>query len=220
MWLILAIAILIVLFVSKGSEKARDKAYQYNYDKQTKKFEERKQQWLARVTDGSLEKDLEYRLYKNDEKLIKEIADTWNDYFPDRSFNGCVTPIIDPRKYIVMPLKGTSYIAGNTAIRMLMANRGKLLRTDASWVPITIVYISQNKPQIVAEQEVEEEKDFIRKINLKLKDHGIDEALYIKTPGGTIYRFDEGHYHGQVMWGPMINEIEFKTSEMWKQNGF
>lgn len=212
MWLIIVLIIGAVMLVKSMADKAERFASDKTFAQRITDDEERKNKWLNMVTDKELECALERKLNARDKDILKEISNTWSDYFSQGSFEG---RIFDTPK----GWERTVFITGNSlcwhmALRMLMANRGKLIYSEADSSCMNILPVVGGTGLDEAEErELQKQaKHFVESINQKLIEHGIFQDVFLCPDMTAVLTFSEGRW-GEVMWSPMISNTRFALSQ-------
>lgn len=167
----------------------------------------KKETWLSRVTNDSLEAELEQGLREKREDLLQELRDTWRDYFDSWEFHDLL--INDNARYRFFEV-GLPSAYGELkipdALRMLMANRGFLIREDADHgILMSLSGVSRKGTHLVVR------KRFISEINSKLNSFGIKEKIYCGMSNNQYRPFDI-MYTGLVKWEPMIPTLHLNIS--------
>lgn len=190
-----------------GTKYSNDKSAHERAQKEYQRtFVERqayKQLWLSKVTNKELEDDLEDKIYHREPNVMSELASSWGDYYD------CDMPKLILRseesyyRFVECPEKSVSNL---TMLRILMANRGLLTQLDAEIglsVSLDFGYTASQKSKNYSKQI-----KFVKAIDAKLQERGINEPLYIQL-GGTVdyYAIDSRRIAGRVMWHPMIGKL-------------
>lgn len=193
------------LGVKSSCEKSAIAQSRAEYARVAAEDERMRQNWVSKATNSELENELEDRIYHRDAELMQELKDSWRDYYKDveSEFRGFYTPKKTKYSYIRSIDSGIyGYIDRYNAIRILMANRGFLTVLDAE-IGIDMFPYGPTKLQELKNAEVQ--KNFVSTINRKLRDHGIDEPVYIKLSGTNEYYPLFGRINaGLAQWRPVI----------------
>lgn len=155
----------------------------------------RQQEWLARVTDKNLEIELEDFIFheKNYDQIWAEVSEAYKDmpWNSDRTSILCCGYDRNDRN-------------AKEALRIMMAIRGKLIYDDAKYG------IEQTKIQaptrLQTRQVIANQLGFVKWIDSKLKEHGIDEQLVIEVTWDSVFTVDSCEWrNGTYKWMPMIH---------------
>lgn len=200
------------IFLGKRqSDKREHKHARNEYEQQRSNDDDRLSNWLSIVTDRELEISLEDGLYNGDEKLIQEVRDSWHYYF------GIEAPPFysnDVDKY--QSAKKWAYVSNHMidriiALRILMANRGRLTESDAQF---GIKFSSAADTRKLEEDKHTINTRFFNAVNSRLKEHGIDKEMYASADNGSTFKRVEDVYGGTVCWWPMIRTASWNLSEL------
>lgn len=217
MWLIIILIIGAIMIVKSMADKAERFASDKTFAQRITDDEERKNKWLNMVTDKELECALERKLNARDKDILKEVSNTWSDYFSQGSFEGRIFDT--PEGW-----ERTVFITGNSlcwhmALRMLMANRGKLPYYEADTACMRILPIVGGAGMLSEMEERERQKQakhFVESINRKLIEHGVCQDVFLCPGFDAVFDFNEGNW-GDVMWRPMISNSKFALSQAIKR---
>ncbi len=200
------------IFLGKRqSDKREHKHARNEYEQQRANDDDRLSDWLSVVTDRELEISLEDGLYNSDEKLIQEVRDSWHYYF------GIEAPPFysnDVDKY--QSTNKWAYVSNHMidrviALRILMANRGRLTENDAQF---GIKFSSTADTRRLEEDKHAINTRFFNAVNSRLKAHGIDKEMYASADNGSTFRLVEEIYSGVVYWRPMIRTASWNLSQL------
>lgn len=173
----------------------------------------RKNNFERKVLDRELEADLEDLIYdtSNYDKVWAEVSKAFDEmpWKPEDEKFICVCPeavdaVFGKGTYTK---KQKEQIAANyrkEALRIMMANRGKLTHND---VCVGFYSIGQDAPTVrMGEKWNAESANFVLWINSKLKEHGVDENVYICTSHNEYWAINERTktYSGKYVWFPEI----------------
>lgn len=203
------------IFLSKiHGDKQSHKLAKSEYERQKADDDARFAHWLSSVTDMETEIDFEDRLYNEDEDLIKEVRDSWNYYFgmeaPPR-FNRDVDKFQRDNECVYV----SDYaIDRMIALKILMANRGKLTKYDAEF---GVKFYSSHETRKREQETHAILVRFFNAVNSRLKEHGIDEEMYASADLGSTFKPIEVIYGGKVCWRPMIRTSTWELSELRRQ---
>lgn len=196
-------------------EKSETKRAQSDFETTMAIRNARRSEFERKVIDRELEADLEDFVYNtsNYDKVWSEVSKAFDEmpWKPDDEKFICICPeavdaVFGKGTYTK---KQKEQIAANyrkEALRIMMANRGKLMWNDARF---GIHTIGDGAPTTrIAEQWNKETANFILWINQKLKDHGVNEMVLLEFGCGynNWYQITEenkikcGTYH----WFPEI----------------
>lgn len=140
------------------------------------------ERWLSEVCDDALYEEIEY--YVHDLANMFEVRKVVHAAFKEAGMTSF--------KY-----------DEKDAIRVYLAYKGKLLREDAE-NGISVWY---GKEQTVRDQNeaIENRKKFALWIDSKLKEHGIDEDMFLCSGAGKFFTLDyDEAMPGRYMWRPTI----------------
>lgn len=174
---------------------------------------ERRSHWLARTTDRALEERLKDRIRQNDEELYEELLATQGQYFdkkwwaprsPSRFYFKGATMFPPKIEGAISAMPSQSWMA----LRILMANRGKLVYHDAD---LGILFGGVNT---IGHEQYVAERDFLCRLNEKLRSVGICEKMYIETVPCSYFQFPEEerpYAATRLLWRPVIpdHRLEF-----------
>lgn len=177
--------------------------------------ETRKAEFESKVIDRELEADLEEFIYDtgNYDIVWKEVLEAFNEmpWKAEEDKFICLTP----QAVEIAFGKGTftkkqrEEIAANhrkQALRIMMANRGKLMQNDAQFGIQTSGYGAPTVRQ--AEQLNRGTANFILWINEKLKEHGIDERVLLLKDWGNYEWYEVTETNkaigGTYYWYPSV----------------
>lgn len=206
MALILALALGLFWAFRLSKEKAEIKEARNEYDMVRDQDEANRKMWESRVINKDLEDEFDDRLYNKDEELLREVRDTWTDYF---NFFCPSIYFVEKEKSWYLDTNGKSF-SDLTAIRILLANRGFLTYHDAVLgfkIGTATGDTAYQRARLYYIQEM-----FIIAVNNKLKKHGIDEKMYTDD-GLRIREFPEekSFDFGTVKWRPEISTFEMRA---------
>lgn len=189
------------------NEKIETKHIRTTYEQNAKTDAQRKQIWLNKVTDKKLEEEIELLIYspENYDKLQTEVLETYKEmpWKKDKTFI-CLTPDAVAVYYGkgAYSKKEREIIAQNEikeVSRILMANRGKLLYSDAQYG------ITQNHsflyPAAMARQKAIDEVNFILWLTKKV---GIHERVFIEQSTHYYLASKYPTYMGTFKWESLI----------------
>ena len=227
----LVIAVLIAVFLSlRGAGRGLSSfGARASYDRIKANDAKRLAEWQAKVADEELETDLKERLENQDSELLEEIRSSWAEYFgTERTLDEvrilanrekiyaltgvpASTAIISGRQwYIGKALKGE--ISFENAMRILMSNRGRVRKDDWTY-GINYRQFDGYGTEISHVQT----SNFVKTMNRKLREHGINEEMYVESPPEYL-RVQENwtvRTSGRIYWEPMISEVKLDFSRMW-----
>lgn len=190
-------------FKSSAEQSATAK-YRAEYNRSFAEDERIRKNWVSRVTNTTLEIELEDRIFHYDTELLQELKDTWKDFYPNADFEFCGLIPKETKysreRFFVSQLSG--YLTKHDALRYLMANRGYLTEHDAE-LGIDLMSIADTRWQELKEAAVR--KDILSAINEKLKARGVSAPMYIQHDGtNDFFPFHGRMYNGIVRWEPTI----------------
>lgn len=168
------------------NEKIETKHIRTTYEQNAKTDAQRKQIWLNKVTDKKLEEEIELLVYypENHDKIRTEVLETYKEmpWKKDKTFI-CLTPedvITYYGKGVHTKKERENIVAYDIeeATRILMANRGKLLYSDACYGIRRHVY--SGCPQAIARQLCIDEVNFIEWLTNKLRQSGVNEKVFLE----------------------------------------
>ncbi len=218
MALVLAIILGLFWIIRLSSEKAQVKSVRKEYDRHHQVEENVRDSWEKSVINQALEEELEDRLHRRDEVLLKEVSTSWDAYFP--------YPI--PETYIIRGKRDAYYINIScdyyddlTALRVLLANRGFLTWRDAK-LGIDLVALGDTAAQKAYSYKVQ--RDFIVAMNENLKKHGINKKMYssVFMSQYNIFPPSDPDYHCdmcKVQWKPEIPDSYINFDEHRRKRG-
>ncbi len=150
------------------AEKKQLRAYDKKYADSKTAYKSGVARWEAQVVDPNLENELSRRLREEPEfyeATTQEMRDYFGDMFIDRIING---------------FRPTDY--STTALRYLLAKRGKLRLCDADSYGIGI--LGAQRDSTADMRRWEKEVNFVKWIDLELHKNGIKTELKFRD-GGT-----------------------------------
>jgi hypothetical protein len=204
MALILALVLGLYWVIRISCDKHETKKAREEFERVSNKEKLNRETWEAAVTNSELEAELEDRLYHNDEVLLQEIRDTWSHYYPGASVDVFYRAKKKPNSNIILIDTGNA-CSQFTALRILLANRGFLTYHDAI-LGISFYAYAETEYQMARSFHIQEQ--FILAVNEKLKQRGIDEAMYTDDDRG-IWDFPRKERRvldsGTVKWRPEIS---------------
>ena len=178
MALILAIALGMFWAIKLYVEKSEVRQSKEEYQKVRDREEIDEKTWRSNVTNIELEMDIEDKLYHKDAELIGEYERT-KEMFPESAYG--------------------------SALRVLMANRGKIPYKDSE---IGIAITASGNTQLEKEKSFAGQIQFVRWVSKRIKS---DEVYYDSF--GHIVPLDEARCEcGYAKWRPMISEFQIKHS--------
>ena len=152
------------------SEKKKIRAYDKKYADSMVAYKSGLAKWESQVVDLNLENELSRRLQEEPEfyaATTQEMKECFGDMFIDRIING---------------YRSTDY--STTALRYLLAKRGKLKLCDADSSGIGILGAQKNN-STVDMRRWEKEVNFIKWIDLELQKNGVATELKFRD-GSTV----------------------------------
>lgn len=183
MELILALILGAILFGRIRSDKAATKSAAIDFEESEAAFQEQLKAWLAKVADVDLERELE--TYICEPRNRKAVIDAVNKAYREMGHDQDADAMI----FLAQKTKDEAYASRcrKTALRIMMARRGKLLYWDAhDGIDVTIGDApTYNMRKAKYQQKVR----LVFWINDQLKKHGINEPL-----GWHDYAKDECYY--------------------------
>lgn len=195
------------------NEKSKDKAYELSYKTQTINDNCKKSEWKSKVTDRNLEMELEAFIFdlSNYDEVWKEVSEAYNEMPWETENFICLSPSM------VETLYGKGYskkqkenIAKNNrdkALRIMLARQGKLRCYDADYGVTTGYW--ENIPLLTQQKWAKEKTEFMLWITEQLRQHGIDEKLYIQDDFGkdAFLASSNPIRNGRYVWEPMISYL-------------
>ena len=177
----------------KGIQAHSDKKYheanmQSISNKVHNRFE-RQQSWTNQVTDRDLEEKIEADIFDESkyEDLMSEIRGVMaelsqnSSYIKDNlAFTPDRVPIVYGKGFTKKQKEDISKSDRMFALRVLLANRGKISMKDTDGIVLTN-WNSNIVPTVQRKQWHKDEVEFILWINEKLKQHGIDHKIFTYT---------------------------------------
>lgn len=220
MALILALILIVILCSKVSSDKAAVASSGKSAEERYNEYEERRDEWVSEVTDRKLEYDITRMVEQKSEAVNQELLIAFDDmksFAPECLRNAelvddTVLQLVQEKfEQVKTPghLGWMCYYSKYdvTAIRVMLANRGKLRVSDATYgmewtcdcnAPLYEDRLADYYKSIV----------FIRWIDKKLQEHGIHEQLFRK--GFTEAKckvLDDEPYGGGIsgfMWEPSV----------------
>ena len=195
--------------IDDSASKANAKRYKSEYEID----QERLNEWTDAVCDRELEIEFEDRLHKGDAELLQEVRESWPTYFlneePPKRFDNSTQN--EDSEFIA---KDRIYLG--TALRILLANRGKLRYHDAAY---GISYISYRYGCTRADEDREKQRytTFFYAISRKLQLSKVKAPFYVH-PDGYGYNGWEywGRlYRGMLKWAPAIPKRALLNSKLY-----
>lgn len=178
MALILAIALGLFWVIRLSMEKSEVKQRRDEYQSVRDKENIDENTWRSRVTNRELEMNIEDRLYHKDAELISEYEKT-KEMFPESAYG--------------------------SALRVLMANRGKIPYKDSE---LGIEIITSGHTQLEKENSFAGQVRFVQWVSKRIKS---DEVYYDSF--GHIVPLSEARCEcGYAKWRPIVSEFQIKHS--------
>lgn len=198
-----------------SNDKSAHKRAQEEYDSIHAEDESRRVQWMSMVTDKKLEAELEDKLYHRESAVMSELASSWGNYY-DGDMPKLIVQNKETRYRFIECPSQYQCVNSLTLLRMLMANRGLLTFGDAELG--MEISLNMGDTTLQRERNYDEQLDFARAIDVKLKNSGISETMYIYLDGTCKYfSIDERRIGGKIMWRPMISTNALRFSETLKE---
>jgi hypothetical protein len=185
--LIILVILIAGFLIFRSSDRAKSNAY----DRNRSSWQSQHDAWISRVVDQELTDRLEEEIYAAKEEYDCNI---WHPHYtPNAAIPDSVRRIMDEvnaarREMHLQEIQESDYLdyLSNKTLRdhlldILLANRGKLRSTPADF-GFTVKNCS-GPTRERRREHLENERQLIRYIDRKLKEHGIDEPLYFV---GTI----------------------------------
>ncbi len=163
--------------------------------------------WKKRVLDLDLEKSLRTEIQYNCEAFFEEYGDEltksankiWGNYALSH---------------------GTTEMSQIDALRILMANRGKLLKEDADFG----IYVDEYKKTDLYLQEIQNKAKLVIWINEQLIKHGVREKLLARACSDYYIVRNEhicnDRFGGVYMWYPMVPVPERILIKEWEPHNW
>lgn len=178
MALILAIALGLFWVIRLSMEKSEVQQSRDEYQSVRDKENIDENTWRSRVTNRELEMSIEDRLYHKDAELISEYEKT-KEMFPESAYG--------------------------SALRVLMANRGKIPYKDSE---LGIEIIASGHTQLEKENSFAGQVRFVQWVSKRIKS---DEVYYDSF--GHIVPLSEARCEcGYAKWRPIVSEFQIKHS--------
>lgn len=178
MALILAIALGMFWVIKLSMEKSEVRQSREEYQIVREQEEVDENTWRTNVTSRELEMNIEDRLYHKDAELLSEYEKT-KEMFPESAYG--------------------------SALRVLMANRGKIPYKDSE---LGIEIVASGHTQLEKEKSFSGQIRFVQWVSKRIKS---DEVYYDSF--GHIVPLDEARCEcGYAKWCPMISEFQIKHS--------
>ena len=192
-----------------SAHKANAKKYKTEYEID----QERLKEWTDAVTDKALEIEFEDRLHNCDAELLQEVRDSWPTYFHDEE---------PPKRFDNSTLNEDSEFIGRdriylgTALRILLANRGKLRYHDAAY---GIWFISSWNGCTRADEDREKQRysTFFHALNRQLRLSKVQAPFYVNPQSFGYNGWEHWGrlYRGTVMWAPAIPKRGLLNSHLY-----
>lgn len=200
-----------VYFGNMSRDKKACTASQQKYEAERADDKARLAHWLSIVTDENIEKDYEDALYRSDETAVQEVRDSWHYYFGEDAPKRFSTRISSDLSDNMWAYNGSEVIDRITALRILMANRGKLTKWDAAH---GIKYESYAETRILEDKKHAINVHFFNAINNRLQEHGIYEDMYDSSYSRVTVKPFGTQYSGVLVWRPMIETSTWNLSKL------
>ena len=163
--------------------------------------------WKKKVLDLYLENSFKAEIQHNKkaffEKYSKELTKSANEIWGNYALS-----------------HGTTEILQIDALRILMANRGKLLKEDADFG----IYVDEYKKTDLYLQEIQNKAQLVIWINKQLMRHGIHEQLLARACSDYYIVRNEnicnGRFGGVYMWYPMVPVPERILIKEWEPHNW
>ena len=183
MELILALILGAILFGRISANKTAAKNAALDFEESETTFQKQMETWLDRVTDADLERELETYIYEPRNR--KAVIDAVNKAYREMGYDQNADAMI----FQAQKAKDEAYTerCRKTALRILMARRGKLPYWDAhDGIDVTI---GEAPTYDMRKSKYQQKVRLVFWINDQLKKHGINESL-----GWHDYAKDECYY--------------------------
>lgn len=193
-----------------ANERAKTKQADQLRERGVAEDNHRKYQWLARVTDRQLERELESFIndISNYEEVWAEVSEAYREMPWETEDFICLFPdIVDiaygKGAYTKTQKENISKNNRLKALRIMLARRGKLRAQDAD--TFGAIKSSWTGVPVSTEQEwSKQETKFMLWITSQLAKHGINERLYIKQNTEVYLASKYPIYRGYYVWEPVI----------------
>lgn len=198
-----------------AKEKSEIEAAQNDFESTMATRQARKNEFERRVIDAELEADLEDFIYNtsNYDEVWAEVSKAFDEmpWKPEDEKFICICPeavevLFGKGTYTKKQREQIAASSRKEALRIMMANRGKLMQSDARFGIQTIGDGAPTTRQ--AEQWNRETANFLLWINNKLKEHGVDEMVLLQSGYGydDWYQVTEANKsrRGTYYWHPEI----------------
>ena len=193
-------------------ERVKPKKMPIEEIKQDGTYEQRKGEWLKRVTDKTLENLLERQIYNMEdyEQIWKEVKEAYDEMPWKKEKDKYICLCADDVKtkfgrgtYSQEEREKIAASHRQEALRIMMAKRGKLRFFDALH---GIEYGGCGVLNQATLKEWDKEcADLVLWVDSKLKEHGVNEELYIILPLNEACRIEDSKYEkGAYRWKPAI----------------
>lgn len=220
MALILALILIVILCAKVGSDKAAVTSSKRSAEESYNEYEKRRDEWVTDVTDEKLEYDITRMVERKDESVKQELLaafDAMKTFAPEclrdaKLVDDTVLQLVQekfeevktPERFGLMCCYSKYDV---TAVRIMLANRGKLRMSDAmsgmNWAcdcnsPLYEDRLADYYKSLV----------FIRWIDKKLQEHGIHERLFREgLTEANCKELDDEPYGGGIsgfLWEPSV----------------
>lgn len=194
-----------------AKEKSETRQAQQTHELNKTKDSCRESEWLSKVTNKKLEAELEAFVYDNSnyDAIWSEVSVAYRDMPWETENFICLCPEAVEVAYGkgTFTKKQRENIASNNrlkALRILLANRGKLRTEDASYYG-TPTSSWSGVPLLTEQQWSEQETKFMLWTTNQLAKHGVHEELYIRQNGTDAFLASKFPlYRGYYVWEPVI----------------
>lgn len=202
-----------------AGDKAETKAIRTNYEREWAEHRACIELFESKVIDKELEADLEDFIYKpeNQDKVWEEVSKAYDEmpWKPEEEKFICLDYLAAEKKF------GRSYTAKELAefisfyrqeaLRIMLANRGKISQYDRNG--FTIDKPRYTPTQRGREKATAESAGLVLWMQEKLKEHGVNEAVYIHHHSGYFFPLCDKTktYGGEYTWAPYLTPLEEQT---------
>ena len=213
MELIIAVVLLAVFFILRSSETSKSAST----DRVLGDAQLQKDEWIGRVVDQELT-----------DRLEDDIQCAWDAYFHNE-YMAHNHEMPDSARHILEEVNAAHREMGwdeipekyyyryllkdnrNHTLRILLANRGKLTWADA-YFGLKVDNNSQ-PTRLRRREQLQHDRQLVRYIDGKLREHGICENLYFTGPMGdgkpVPFGEEDPDLYGHYEWAPMISPWKF-----------
>lgn len=203
-----------------AGDKAETKAIRTNYERERAEHQAHIEEFESKVIDKELEADLEDFIYKpeNQDKVWEEVSKAYDEmpWKPEEEKFICLNSFAVEEKFGkgVYTKKQRMEIASfyrMEALRIMLANRGKISQygTYNGFELIRPIFTPTQRGR---DRAAAESAGLVLWIQKKLKEHGVNEAVYVRPWFDRVYPLCDRTktFCSSYIWAPYVYENYIK----------